>query len=119
MIDVTNVDVVELVRKVYELSMPQGLGFLQYEAGGLTHEEAESIVKMGDRRCVVSMDYVRGRACKFVVLKNEDRLEIRDTWYDHTDKQFAELLNHFGLKKPEPIEHGTVCNCADCQAMRT
>jgi hypothetical protein len=32
-IDITGVDMVEFVKKVYELSLPQGMGFLHYQEG--------------------------------------------------------------------------------------
>ena len=44
MIDITEIDLVEFVKRVYDLSKPQGLGFLHYEAGQLSTDEAKKIV---------------------------------------------------------------------------
>jgi len=100
MIDITGVDLKEFVKKVYELSKPQGLGFLHYESGGLSDEEAQFIVDncYNPTRFAVAMDYVKGRACKMTVHKNGDKLEIKDSWYDHSENQLKELLSHFGLE---------------------
>ena len=114
MIDITGIDLIEFVKKTYELSSPQGLGFLHAKDGGLTDEEAKSFInKKGD--IAISMDYVHGRACKMNVLRKEGRLEIRDTWYDHTDSQLNKLLAHFNIKREGEGEHGCACNCEDCR----
>lgn len=116
MIDVTSVDMVKFVQKVYELSQPQGMGMIHYQSGGLTDDEAKSLIQSDG---TVSMDYVKGRACKMYVTRKEGRLIIlRNNWYDHTDEQMAELLEFVGLSMTTgtlPDEHGESCNCASCR----
>ena len=91
-IEITGADLKELAKAAYDLSRPQGLGILHYEEGGLTDQEAESLI-IDDERWPLAMDYVKGRACKMRVYKDGDRLYIHKKWYDHTDEQLKELLN--------------------------
>lgn len=120
MIDITGVDLKEFVKKVYELSAPQGLGFLHYKEGSLSNIECENIIEMGrDDRIALDMDYISGRACKMIVFKEEEKLWIRTAWYDHTDEQLKELLQHFNITTKEKREHGVSCNCFNCQKKRT
>lgn len=125
MIEITGVDLKEFAKKVYALSLPQGLGFLHYQSGGLSDKEAEQIITGGNSlfnrpndRIALDMDYVSGRACKMVVFKEEGKLYIRKNWYDHTDTQFKMLLKHFNIAINEKIEHSIACNCLDCRANR-
>lgn len=117
MIDITGIDLVEFTKKVYELSVPQGMGMLHFTPDPLTDEEAKSLVALSkdDKRIALSMDYVKGRACKMHVRKDNDKLTISDAWYDHTDQAYQQLLDHFGIQKPVSKEHGCACNCVDCQ----
>jgi len=116
-IDITGINLIEFVKKTYELSSPQGLGFLHAKGGGLTDEEAKKFINNNPKygNCIISMDYVHGRACKMQVFKEGDRLEIRDSWYDHTEHQFNKLLAHFNIKREEEKEHSPSCNCEDCR----
>jgi hypothetical protein len=121
MIDVTGIDLVEFAKKVYELSVPQGMGFLHFNPAPLTDEEAKELVGNfeNDRMFALNMDYVKGRACKMHIRRDGDKLTISDTWYDHTDRIYQQLLGYFKVKKPEEKEHGCACNCMDCQSTRT
>ena len=98
MIDITGIDLIKFVKKVYELSQPLGLGFLHYQEGNLSDEEAKALIHKNDP-CIVNMDYVKGRACKMKVFNRESKLEIHDSWYDHTDSQLEELLSIKGNNK--------------------
>lgn len=118
MIDVTDVDMVKFVQKVYELSQPQGMGMLHFQPGGLTSDEAEELVEADG---TVSLDYVKGRSCKMYTRKDNGRLVIGDKWYDHTDAQLSELLEFVGIgvtPGTKAGEHGGSCNCADCRTKR-
>lgn len=120
-IDVTKVDPIKFVKEVYNLSVPQGLGFLHFEEGGLTDKEVEAILERGekDKRIRLSMDYVKGRACKMTVFKDGDRLFFRAPWYDHTDRQLEELLvKTLGKTLPELEKHNPCCNCRECRKER-
>lgn len=114
-IDITGVDLVVFAKKVYDLSSPQGMGVLHYTPDPLTDDEAKQLVAENSDR-PLSMDYVKGCTCKMVVWRNADRLGIRDTWYDHTDRVFKQLLESFGIKPPSEVEHGIACGCMDCQS---
>lgn len=119
MIDITGVDLAKFAQKVYELSVPRGLGFLHAKSGGLSAEEAAEIVKRSEHANVaLSMDYVAGRGCKMTVFRNLGQLEIRDAWYDHTDSDLTTLLAAFGIGRGKPGEHGISCECRDCSAKR-
>jgi hypothetical protein len=111
MIDVTGIDLVEFAKAVYEASLPQGLGVLHAAPGPLSDEEARSIAEAPK----FSMDYVGGRACKMCVSQRDGKLLIADTWYDHTDEQYDELLSQFGLTRTSKKKHGCACNCEKCQ----
>jgi hypothetical protein len=118
MIDITGIDLVKFVQKVYELSVPQGLGFLHFTPTPLSEEEAKKIIDFDGRmksKIKVSMDYVSGRACKMIVWEKDGKLGIADSWYDHTDKQLKQLLSEFNINVKTTGEHGCACNCADCQ----
>lgn len=117
MVDITGVDLVKFVKAVYDLSVPQGLGFLQATNAPLTDDEAKQYILNHEGRSAVSMDYVRGRACKMHVRRDGEKLVLPDTWYDHTDRIYDELLAKFGFsRKPADDSHGCACNCMDCQS---
>ena len=117
MIDITGIDLVAFAQKVYELSVPRGLGLLHDRAGGLSQDDAKALVNSsGD--IALRMDYVHGRGCKMIVFREEGRLEIKDSWYDHTDGDLQNLLAAFVKNKAASAEHGMSCACADCIAKR-
>ncbi len=118
MIDITGVDLVEFAKKVYEFSVPQGLGAFRFTPEPLTDSEAKQLIQE-NRYITLDMDYVRRRACKMTVWKKGDKLEIADRWYDHTNRIFKRLLEFFGIEQPEAIKHNIACNCIDCQSART
>lgn len=120
MIDVTKVDLVKLAQTAYALSGPQGLGFLHFTEGGLSEEEAKSIVNAdtNNRWCALSMDYVHGRSIKLHVRREGAKLVLDDGWYDHIDEQYKELLKSVGIEINPSRDHGVSCNCKDCQRKR-
>ncbi len=94
MIDITGVDLKLFIKKVYDLSKPQGLGFLHYTEGSLMDEDIDNILKHANYNDVIlSMDYIKGRACKMVVFKIDDKMWIHDNWFDHSKEQLSILLN--------------------------
>jgi len=121
MIDVTDVDLKQFAKDVYDLSVPQGMGFLHFKLGHtLPEEEAEELVARSQDEVsrALDMDYVHGRACKMSVLRRDGRLVINDDWYDHTDHQLRELLSRHGINAEPSGEHGAACNCEDCKIAR-
>ncbi len=121
MIDISRVDLKEFAKKVYELSVPQGYGFLHAKPGPLSDEVAEELVnryKKTNHGVALSMDYVSGCACKMTVFRENENLTIHDNWYDHTDAQFDTLLSSSGVERLTAPKHGGACNCSDCQKER-
>lgn len=82
-----------VVMHVYNLSSPQGMGFLHYEPEDMTIEQAKEIVeKIGDRG-YINLDYVKGRACKFFFKIIDGKVVFdMDSWYDHSKYQFDTLI---------------------------
>lgn len=96
-----------LVAVAYELSVPQGMGFMHFNPGPLDADTVSAIVAQTTSfGCRLSMDYVRGRAVKLSVLVAADgRLYIgADRWYDHSPEQLAELAKRLGLVAEDPPE---------------
>ena len=93
-IDITGIDLRKLVKEAYNLSQPQGLGFIHFQPGPLPEEDVNEILSRfeDDERYAVSMDYVRGRAVKLHVWQEGDRLFTDARWYDHSDAQLRLLL---------------------------
>jgi len=100
MIDITGASLIRAAQCAYTLSAPQGLGFLHFEEGGLSDNEAEGLIDGGCRHNFpLSMDYVKGRSCKFHVYKKEGRLYIAKSWYDHTEEDLKTLLVAIGKEQ--------------------
>ena len=95
MIDITGSDLVKVAQAVYDLSKPQGMGFLHAKSGGLSDEQAKSLIQEG--RIALRMDYVSGRACKMTVFRDQGKLLIRDNWYDHSENQLMELIDRIAV----------------------
>ncbi len=117
MIDITKVNLTKFVKDVYELSVPQGMGWLHARDGGLSDEDVKRILDTGDMSTPIFMDYVHGRACKMTVFNRDSKLVMNDAWYDHTTEQLQELLKRHDLEAPE-AKHGVACNCSGCQLKR-
>jgi hypothetical protein len=111
-IDVTSVDMVKFAQKVFELSAPQGYGFMHFTKTPLDEKEAESMIAPDG---TLDMDYVHGRACKMNVRIKDGKKVIRDQWYDHTSEQLKQLLDAFDIKAEISDKHSPACNCDSCQ----
>ncbi len=96
MINVTDVPLEELAKAAYSLSVPVGMGMLHFVEGELSDQDAKELVDSYalNTRIALSMDYVKGRCCKFHVRRNKEdsTLWIDDKWYDHSDGQLQKLL---------------------------
>jgi hypothetical protein len=117
MIEITGVDLVELVQRVYTMSQPVGLGVLHYTPKPLSRCEAEEYI-ISDGTIVINLDYVRGRCCKFSVRSEDNKLYTERAWYDHTDNELKYLLGSFGIRIKEFADHYGSCNCIDCVIVR-
>ena len=120
MIDITGKDLKVLIKKAYDLSVPKGMGFLHFAAGGISDDLVNHIIENGkkDPDCAVEMDYVGGRCCKFDVSKEGNKLLIPDKWFDHTDEEYKELLSAIGVEAPRPDKHAISCECSECNKKR-
>lgn len=115
MVEITGTDLREFAKAVYDLSRPQGLGMLHYTTEPVTDDLIDHYINDSDDQIALSMDYVRGRACKMRVFREDGKLFIPQLWYDHTDEAFKKLLTQFGIASPEPEKHGVACNCPECE----
>lgn len=97
------INLVTFVQRVYEMSQPQGMGIMHFQAGGLPEDDAKRIIEREgpDGRIAASMDYVHGRACKMTVFRENGHLYVRPSWYDHSASQYKKLLSEFGVTLPE------------------
>lgn len=118
-IDISNVDLKQFVKDVYELSSPQGFGFLHFKQEGLTDEEIDDILlNSSSRKNTIYMDYIHGRACKMTIFEKNGKRLIYTPWYDHTDDQLKELLNRHNIEYNLKEEHGSSCACIRCKQKR-
>ena len=104
LIDITGANLTDLIMVVYSLSVPQGLGYLHYETNNITNKEAAEIIEhfkardlMHGYRCILHIDYLKGRSCKFYVFERDGKRYINRRWYDHTDQQLKSLLKAVGV----------------------
>jgi len=112
-INVTGVDMVKLVKKAFDLSRPQGMGFIQADKSPLTDEEAKSLIEEDGS---IDLDYVKGRACKFHVRVVDGKSYISAPWYDHSDQDLVTLFSHVGIiYLPGDQSHNISCNCDLCR----
>lgn len=101
-VTITRANLPKVIAKAYDLSQPQGMGFLHAKAGGIPDEVLQQILDRSDNAKFdmnrdVRLDYVQGRAIKLGIgFDAEARtfyLEDRGSgWYDHSDEQWVELL---------------------------
>ena len=104
MIEIQEHQIKELVKAVYNMSEPVGMGFLHYTPEDLTDEEAKGLIDMASKTCVVSMDYVNGRQCKFSIFKVGDKFAVANSWGDHSDWEYAIMLNSVGVPLPQHLQ---------------
>ena len=96
MIRITEDQLRPLIAAAYNMSRLVGMGFLHAKEGPLSDAEIELIVKPTGN-FAANMDYVHGRQVKMTVFRDADGLSIRGEWYDHTNSQFARLLDEVGV----------------------
>ena len=107
-IEVTHADLRLLVQAAYNLSKPQGMGFLHYKSGPLSDEDADQLLEcrgtsssLPTSNVIISLDYVKGRAVFMTVFKEEsdsNEMFIRDTWFDHSKEEFDTFLEIIGVQ---------------------
>jgi len=82
------------------------MGFLHFKDGDISEQEVKEIIDRfsKDKRIAVDLDYLYGRACKMTVSRSGEGYELPDSWYDHSNSQYNELLKRHGIKKETPKE---------------
>lgn len=78
MVDIRGIDLHELVRELWNHTLPQGLGYLQYGMP-LTDDDIEQVIYKK------SIDYLKGRPIK-ILLDNTDKI---DAWAYDRDAGFG------------------------------
>ena len=93
-----------LVKTIYDLSSPQGMGFMRYDPAPMSDEDAAKVIQHYQDSQGVFLDYVFGRACKMFIRFQGGDLSISYPWYDHTPEQFVCLLNTLGVSVPSDLQ---------------
>lgn len=106
MVEIPTDKIREAVKFAYSRSRAQGMGVLHFTPGDLPDEDVDAILgrTAGAVEVVVSMDYVKGRACKFHVYSDRGdppRYFTNPRWFDHSDGDLVDLLNELGVEEPE------------------
>lgn len=101
MIDITGCDLRKVIQEAYDLSVPQGMGFLHFKPGPLSEEEVTGIWERfkNDNQLALSMDYIKGRAVKLTVFRRDGRLYIDTQWYDHPPHDYDLFLERIGAQR--------------------
>ncbi len=78
MIDISKIGKAEALRRLYNKSKPQGMGFMHYTPADMTKEQAEAMIQRAG--AWLYFDYVQGRVMKVDLSKDEfdPRLYDRD-----------------------------------------
>ena len=88
-----------LLRKAYELSQAQGMGFLQNHTDGLPDVAIKGMIDqaqtgLNDFSKAIRLDYVQGRALKLNIMHDAEGYYLEDhgAWYDHGEYAWKELI---------------------------
>ena len=82
-------DPLKVIKKIYNMCNPVGMGIFQYTPTPLTDEEAAGYIHEDH----IYMDYAKGRQCKFNGKIVEGGVEIDAVfWYDHTQEDINNLV---------------------------
>lgn len=92
----------KVIAKAYDLSAPQGLGFLHFKPGGISEDELSGILARVDEAETtyhkrIRLDYVEGRAVKLTIDYDEGSQQWRidgDRWYDHGAAEWEDLKQY-------------------------
>ena len=81
------------VRAAYDLSRPQGMGYLHFDEKPMTKGQAEQVIASSQRGNRVSLDYVSGRAVKLSIFRDDAGwfLEDNGRWFDHSASAWVSL----------------------------
>lgn len=92
-------DLRALVSRAFDMSNPQGMGYLHHKPGPITEEEINSVLQDSNKpgELAVRADYIRGRSVKLTVWKDEDGkyLIYGPDWLDHSPEDLNELVRPY------------------------
>lgn len=101
-VTITRDNLPKVIAKAYDLSQPQGMGFLHAKPGGIPEDVLQQILVRSDAgddhyRKAIRLDYVQGRAVKLGIHFDAaaGTYYLEDTghgWFDHSDAEWVELL---------------------------
>ena len=78
------------IRAAYDLSHPQGMGYLHFNPKPMTEEQAQKIIDDQSKWGRINLDYVSGRAVKLTFYVDEEGHYVIDGegWFDHSDENW-------------------------------
>lgn len=96
-VDAAKID--DIIKEAYNLSRPQGMGYLHFKDGELPDDELQHIKETIRHQgtTYLSMDYILGRAVKLTIYQELSHFYIQNSWYDHSEDDLQELLNRIGV----------------------
>lgn len=97
-IKITREQLPHVISKAFDLSQPQGMGYLHYKPGPIPEDTLDRILERTDNnegyRKGVSLDYVEGRAVKLYIPYEPEYgyyMEDDGRWFDHSNEAWEEL----------------------------
>ena len=103
MIDITGIDKAVLLAALYAAAKTQGLGFLHYTPGAMTHAEAKEYVT--NTEPWLYFDYIKGRVLKVDLSADmlDPRLYDRDNGTGATARVVASIRKAEGNNEPQKL----------------
>ena len=103
LIEIDPTKIVELIQFAYVRSRPQGMGLFHFMNEPMSKEQASEIISIWHPKDIY-MDYIRGRAVKLTIMRTENnQYWINPFWFDHTIREFYELVEKFALDPKEGL----------------
>lgn len=84
----------EAIAKAYNLSQPQGMGYLHFQPGVMPEDAAKVMAEEAEKKGEIYFDYLAGRAMKIGFKRYEDgwQCNIADGhWFDHSASAVEEF----------------------------
>lgn len=94
-ISLLGIDLREVARIAYEMSVPVGLGLMHARPGGLDDDTVDALMIKPN---TLRMDYIHGRCCKFNVFSRKGIPTTPNRWYDHSIEQLVALMHRIGIE---------------------
>ena len=97
MVDIAGIDKAKLLCGLYNAAITQGMGFLQYEPGDMSEDEAQRILDdMPAGR--LRFDYLKGRVLKVNITHDEFETAVynRDNGQNAAENVVSDIRHTFG-----------------------